>query len=208
VYVPYGSAVVGVQVHVPAAVTVAVHKVVAPAVTVTVWPGTPVPETVGVVSVVVVVIPAGGLVSVTLAATHVRDVVLQTGVAPEQFAFVRHCTTTSVPLLVAVPDVAVIVCVPIVSVVDVQIHVPAAVTVAVQITVAPSRTVTIAPAVPVPVMSGVVSAVVAVPPAGGFVSATLPELGHWVVAGVLVLLVSLHSWKSVRGVSLGSFTTT
>ncbi len=104
----------------------------------------PVPVIVGVVSVVVAVVPAAGLVRATLEATHVCEVVLHVGVEPEQSLFALHCTITSVAMLVAPFEVAVTGYVLYASAVaGVHVHVPADVTVAVQSVVVPEVTVTV-----------------------------------------------------------------
>jgi hypothetical protein len=73
---PSGN-VLDVHVHVPPTPTVAEHAAAPPAVTVTAWPGTPVPVMAGVRLVVVAVPPAGGDVRPTAPATQVVVVVLQ-----------------------------------------------------------------------------------------------------------------------------------
>src|SRR5207245_1020708 len=102
------------QLQVPAALTVAVQSVAPALVTVTTWPGTPVPVMDGVVLVVFALPPAGGLLSVTAAATHACVAELQNGVSPEHCALLVHCTTR-VPVLDAAPEVAVMACEPGVS---------------------------------------------------------------------------------------------
>jgi hypothetical protein len=73
---PSGN-VLDVHVHVPPEATVAEHAAAPPAVTVTPWPGMPVPVMAGVRLVVVAVVPAGGDVKATAPATQVVVVVLQ-----------------------------------------------------------------------------------------------------------------------------------
>jgi hypothetical protein len=75
---PSGSAALGSQDQVPSPATVTVQTVMPLTATVTLWPGTPVPESAGKSCWVVPVPPLGGEVSVTDGTTHWCDAVLYT----------------------------------------------------------------------------------------------------------------------------------
>jgi hypothetical protein len=143
---PSGSAVAGVHDHVPSACTVAVQTVLPSAsLTVTSSPAVPVPEIVGVASVVdepsagdVIAGTVGAIVKVS--GDDAADVVPETG-------------SVCVAVTVFEPSGS--------AVVGVHDQVPSACTVAVQrVAPVPSVTVTVSPAVPLPEIVGVVSVVV------------------------------------------------
>ena len=73
---PTGRSDMGTQLQVPAIPTRVVHTDMVLTLTVTDWPGTPVPVRAGRTSVVVAVPSAGGLVSATLGATQAKLAVL------------------------------------------------------------------------------------------------------------------------------------
>jgi hypothetical protein len=148
---PSLNGVAGRHDHEPSAATVAVHTVVPPSTTVTVWPGIPVPAIVGVLSLVLD--PLVGAVITGAPGTAVMIV----KVSGAETGEVLPARSVCVAVIVWEPSLN--------GVLGVQDHEPSAATVAVHTVVPPSTTVTVAPGSPVPLMVGVLS-FVAEPPAG------------------------------------------
>ena len=192
---PSGNAVTGSHVHDPSAATVAVHTATPPSVTVIVEPAgkSVVPEIVGVVSFVT----AG-------------DVAVTTGAVVSTV----KVWVSAVEVTPAVVCVAEMVCGPSVSCDDVHDHVPSVATTAVHRVTPPSVTVTVAPGMPVPVISGVLS-LINDPSAGPLMTGgptTVPvslalllaRLGSWVDVVAVAVFVTVPDVASTVAVTVNS----
>ena len=150
-FAPCGNAVVGVTLHVPAVATVVVRIVPPGRVTRIVSPAVPVPEIVGVVSLVRLspAVPLSELASSR--ATGAAGAVVSTVTVSEAGADTLPAASVAVAVIAFAPVGS--------AAVGVTLHVPSAATVVVS-TVPPGRVTRIAwPAVPVPEIVGVVSLV-------------------------------------------------